>query len=61
MIGPVVCICGQILDSGPCDPQLVAVLRDAHETVSPRCARAFDRLLGDVLGARHVPRSEEYR
>ncbi len=52
MIGPVVCICGQILDPGPCDPQLVAVLRDAHETVSPACARAFDRLLGDVLGTR---------
>lgn len=50
MNGPVVCICGRVLDPGPILPEDAEVLREAHEALSPSCAEAFGRLLGEVLG-----------
>ena len=54
MTGPVVCPCGALLSLEPVDPDVARVLREAHETVSPHCAHALDRILRDVLGPRKV-------
>lgn len=55
MNAPVICPCGAVLSAEPVDPDVAAVLRQAHDAVSPQCPEGFARLMADVLALGRPP------